>query len=60
MEDPVYKEMVQYERFVEEVLADIHHPVNNRSHPSHYESVKAFNVLVDQLDALRAEWLAKE
>lgn len=58
--DPIHQDIVQYERFIEDVLADIHHPVNNRSHPSHQESVKVFNALVDRLDGLRTEWLVKD
>ena len=58
--DPIHQEIVQYERFIEEVVADIHHPVNNRSNPAHEESVKALNDLMRQLDALRTEWLAED
>lgn len=60
MKDPIYQEIVQYERFIETTLADTHHPINNRSHPAHEESVKAFNALVERLDALRNEWLAND
>jgi len=46
MKDPIYQDIVQYEQFIEDVLADTHHPINNRSHPSHQDSVKIFNALV--------------
>lgn len=57
--DPLPQEIMDAERFIDELMQDTRHPVHNHAHPLHKESVKALDNLMQQLDALRNEWLSK-
>lgn len=57
--DSLPKELMEFERFVDELLNDTKHPIHNRAHPHHKESVQALDELMQRLDAMRNEWLSK-
>ncbi len=57
--DPLPEEIMEYERFINDLLNDTQHPVHDRSHPLHNESVKALDELMERLNAMRNEWLSK-
>lgn len=57
--DALPDELAEYERFIEELLQDTKHPIHNRAHPLHAESVKALNALMEQLEVKRNQWLSK-
>lgn len=58
--DPLPQEIMDAERFIEELMNDTSHPVHNRVHPLHAQSVKALDEMIKRLDALRNQWLAKD
>lgn len=57
--DALPDELAVCERFIEDLLQDTNHPIHNRAHPLHAESVKALDALIQQLEAKRNEWLLK-
>lgn len=57
--DPIPQEIMDAERFIEDLLNDSKHPVHNHAHPLHKESVKALDEMMRRLDAMRDEWLAR-
>ena len=57
--DKLPNELMEYERFIDDLLNDTQHPVHNRAHPLHKESVKALNEMMQRLDEMRNEWLSK-
>ncbi len=57
--DSIPQEIMDAERFIEDLLNDTKHPVHNHAHPLHKESVKALNEMMQRLDAMRNEWLTR-
>lgn len=57
--DPLPQEIMDAERFIDELLNDSKHPVHNHAHPLHQESVKALDEMMQRLDAMRNAWLSK-
>ncbi|ATG88938.1 MULTISPECIES: hypothetical protein [Methylomonas] len=57
--DSIPTELMEYERFIEELLNDTKHPVHNRAHPLHQESVKALDEMMRRVEEMRNEWLSK-
>ncbi|WP_140910857.1 hypothetical protein ACH518_07855 [Methylomonas sp. HW2-6] len=57
--DSIPAELMEYERFIEELLNDTKHPVHNRAHPLHKESVKALDEMMRRVEEMRNEWLSK-
>ncbi|OAI13633.1 hypothetical protein A1359_11865 [Methylomonas lenta] len=57
--DPLPQEIMDAERFIEDLLQDTQHPVHNRAHPLHKESVQALNKMIERMDEMRDEWLSK-
>lgn len=57
--DSLPLEIMEAERFIDELMNDTKHPVHNHAHPLHKESVKALDDLMQTLDAMRHEWLSK-
>jgi hypothetical protein len=46
------KELLELQGFVQELMLDSQHPVHNRNHPQHYESIIAIGELLDRSDRL--------
>jgi len=57
--DPLPQDIMDAERFIEDLMNDTSHPVHNRAHPLHNESVKALDEMLQRLEAMRNEWLSK-
>jgi hypothetical protein len=57
--DPLPQEIMNAERFIDELLSDAQHPVHNRTHPLHQESVKALDEMMLRIDTMRNEWLSR-
>lgn len=57
--DSLPQEIMEAENFINELLSDTKHPVHNRAHPLHQDSVNALNNMMQRLDAMRDEWLSK-
>jgi hypothetical protein len=58
--DPVPQEIMDAERFIEELMNDTKHPVHNHAHPLHAESVQALQQMMQRLDEMRTAWLSKD
>jgi hypothetical protein len=58
--DPLPQEIMDAERFIEELMNDSQHPIHHRAHPLHAESVKALDEMMQRLDEMRIEWLSME
>ena len=58
--DPLPQEIMDAERFIEELMNDSQHPIHNRAHPLHAESIKALDEMMQRLDKMRIDWLSKE
>ena len=57
--NPLPQEIMDAERFIEELMNDTLHPIHNHAHPLHKESVKALDDMMHRLDDMRNEWLSK-
>lgn len=58
--DPLPKEIIETELFINDLLNDIKHPVHNRLHPMHQVSINALQEMIQKLDVMRIEWLSRE
>ena len=47
------KELIEVERIIKELLDDNKHPLNNRSHPYHHDSLQAISDLMAYAENLR-------
>lgn len=56
--DPLPQEIMDAERFIEDLMSDTNHPIHNRAHPLHQECVKALDEMIQRLDTMRNEWLS--
>lgn len=57
--DPLPQEIMDTERFIDELMNDSQHPIHNRAHPLHQESVKALDKMMQRLDEMRTTWLSR-
>lgn len=57
--DPLPQEIMDAERFIEDLLHDTQHPIHNRAHPLHKESLQALNKMIERMNELRDEWLSR-
>lgn len=46
------KELTEIERFIQDLMLDTLHPVNDPRHPQHHECVKALHELMERADML--------
>lgn len=52
------KELEEVERVINELTQDFSHPLHNKRHPYHRDSVRAFNDLLAHADSIRLNWSA--
>ena len=57
MTPPAPRELLQIERFIQEMMIDRAHPVNDKSHPYHRDYQTAMQDLLDRADSMRQCWI---
>lgn len=50
-------ELLEIERFIQELAIDVRHPVNDQRHPQHHECMAALHELLEMADSLRMRYL---
>lgn len=50
--DSTPKELTEIEHFIQDLMLDITHPVNDPRHPQHDECIKALHELLERADML--------
>jgi hypothetical protein len=58
--DTLPQEIMDAESFIHDILSDTTHPIHNRSHPRHLQSIQALDEMMKRLDEMRQEWLLKD
>ncbi len=51
------EELTEIERFIQDLMIDPQHPINDRRHPQHHDCIIALNELMERADVLRNSWL---
>lgn len=50
-------ELTEIERFIQDLMIDTQHPVNDWRHPQHRDCIIALRELMERADLLRKTWL---
>ncbi len=50
-------ELLEIERFIEEIAVDVRHPVNDQNHPQHHECMMALHDLLEMADSLKTRYM---
>lgn len=46
-------ELLEIERFIEDIAGDVRHPINDQNHPQHHECLSALHDLLEMADSLK-------
>lgn len=46
-------ELLEIERFIEEIAVDARHPINDQTHPQHHECLLALHDLLEWADSMK-------